>query len=1152
MMKRLLRFCHGFASKDRRQQGAHERAAGRSRHRLKNWVGLLLIAVLLLLSLDMVLTSPVPVFAAGAPPTNLVATGISAGQINLTWNDNSNGQTGFRIERCSNDAFEGTFDYWDVAAGVTAFSDTTTAVGNLYYYHVYASPKTPDSVPSNVVEVSTYAPAQPIVTVTHLSSNRVDLAWTSDPEASGTWSGGATFQVECATGNPITEWITIAASLTYPTTSYSDTTVAASTDYHYRVSATNVMGSSQSAPPTDVTTPSADASPEITVKWNGTEIVNLGSVIDFGNTEVEIEAVEVFTIENTGDAPLNLLGPGFKVVIGGDDALDFSVPAQPPSPILPNNSVPVAVTFRPSSPGQKTATVSIANDDPDGDENPYTFTIRGNATAPPAVIDVTRPSGWESWVVGSFQSITWDSFNVTGLIDIAISRDNGSTWAIIGNNTANDSEYLWIVTGPVTAQAIIKVSSVDAPSVFGESDPLIVVASEIKVSYNGVEIIAGDLFPSTVDGTDFGDVEANDGTTSREFTITNTGTANLDLTGYPATVVISGDLPLYFSVSKAAANDVLLPGGDATTFEITFDPKALGAFNAQITIESNDVDESPYTFAISGNGTPNPVPVAVDDAYSVNEDGILEVYAPGILSNDTDDDTLVAIHVAGPEHGILYRYGTDIDISIGYFRYTPAPDYCGPDSFTYKVYDGLAESNIATVSITVTAVNDAPVAENDGYVTNEDTTLVVLGVGILVNDIDVDGNFLTATVSGGVTHGTLTAFPGNGSFTYTPNANWFGTDSFTYKANDGTVDSNVAMVTITVYSVNDVPVVNDDTYTVAENGVLTVPAPGVLGNDTDADGVLTVIAYSNPARGTFIHNSNGNFTYTPNPNWNGTDYFTYLASDGELSIWATVSITVTSVTDTYTITASAGSNGSITPSGAVSVNDGVSQEFTVTPNTLYHVDTVTVDGSLASLTDGKYTFPNVTADHTITVTFAADKLTPTVTVTGGTFIYDGKPHQAKAKATGAGGVSVSGTFIFIYTGMGGTTYGPASKPPIDVGGYHVDISFISSDPNYANATGSGTIIIISATTALKITTASLPTGTVGVWYSTTLQASGGSNTGYTWSIVSGSIDRLTLDPPTGTISGKPTKASTLNFKVMVTDSSGNTATTSFAIKINSK
>src|SRR5207249_501527 len=102
-------------------------------------------------------------------------------------------------------------------------------------------------------------------------------------------------------------------------------------------------------------------------------------------------------------------------------------------------------------------------------------------------------------------------------------------------------------------------------------------------------------------------------------------------------------------------------------------------------------------------------------------------------------------------------------------------------------------------------------------------------------DTDVDGDTLTAVLVTGPTHGTL-SLSANGSFTYTPAANYNGSDSFTYKASDGQAFSNVATVSLTITPVNDPPVAADDSGSTAEDTPLTVSAPGVLGNDTDVEG----------------------------------------------------------------------------------------------------------------------------------------------------------------------------------------------------------------------------------------------------------------------------------------------------------------------------
>ena len=197
-----------------------------------------------------------------------------------------------------------------------------------------------------------------------------------------------------------------------------------------------------------------------------------------------------------------------------------------------------------------------------------------------------------------------------------------------------------------------------------------------------------------------------------------------------------------------------------------------------------------------------------------------------------------------------------------------------------------------TVESTSSTNNHPPVAADDSYSTNEDTTLTVAASGVLSNDIDADNNSLTATIVSSTSHGTLT-LNSNGGFTYTPAANYNGADSFTYKANDGTADSNVATVSITVTSVNDVPVVNNQSVTTAEDTAKSITLTG-----TDVEGSpLTFSVVSGPTHGA-LSGIAPNLTYTPAANYNGADSFTYQANDGyDNSNVATVSITVTSVND---------------------------------------------------------------------------------------------------------------------------------------------------------------------------------------------------------------------------------------------------------------
>src|SRR5439155_1567357 len=195
--------------------------------------------------------------------------------------------------------------------------------------------------------------------------------------------------------------------------------------------------------------------------------------------------------------------------------------------------------------------------------------------------------------------------------------------------------------------------------------------------------------------------------------------------------------------------------------------------------------------------------------------------------------------------------------SNGSFSYIPAGNYLGSDSFTYKANDGQADSAIATVSITITGVNDAPVAVNDSYTTAEDTTLDIVASGDLSNDSDVDADPLSPVLAI-VPSTTLFRSNSNGSFSYIPATNYLGSDSFTYKANDGQADSAIATVSITITGVNDAPVAVNDSYSTAEDITLNVVATGVLSNDSDVDGdTLSAVLVSGPANGSLTLNSNG-------------------------------------------------------------------------------------------------------------------------------------------------------------------------------------------------------------------------------------------------------------------------------------------------------
>ena len=194
---------------------------------------------------------------------------------------------------------------------------------------------------------------------------------------------------------------------------------------------------------------------------------------------------------------------------------------------------------------------------------------------------------------------------------------------------------------------------------------------------------------------------------------------------------------------------------------------------------------------------------------------------------------------------------------------------------------------------TRTRENAAPLAIDDLHVVAEDTVLTVAAPGVLGNDIDVDGDPLTAVVTSSPGHGVVT-LDANGRFVYTPDGNYSGADSFTYRTSDGTSHSNVATVNVLVTAVNDVPVATAENYNATADVALIVPAPGVLANDTDLDsGVLMAVLVKGPDHGTLLLNTNGSFAYTATGT-SQTDSFSYVASDGQsTSNVVTVSLAIT-------------------------------------------------------------------------------------------------------------------------------------------------------------------------------------------------------------------------------------------------------------------
>ena len=289
-------------------------------------------------------------------------------------------------------------------------------------------------------------------------------------------------------------------------------------------------------------------------------------------------------------------------------------------------------------------------------------------------------------------------------------------------------------------------------------------------------------------------------------------------------------------------------------------------------------------------GVVNNPPVAVDDVYSMDEDSVMSVTAPGVLSNDDDidGDPLTAVLESGTSNG-----GMTLEAD-GSFAYIPNLDFNGTDSFRYKAYDGNLNSNVVMVTITVNPVDDVPEALDDSVETLEDTSV---DIEVLENDTGEGDVPIIMVITDPPEYGTAVV-EGN-QIQYTSNAGFYGTDVFTYTVTDADGDSSTATVTVIVVAVNYPPIAGDDAFGVDEDVVLSVDVPGVLVNDSDSDGdPLTAVLASGTGSGNLTLNAGGSFTYEPNLDFNGTDTFTYKSTDGSSdSNTATVTITVNLVDD---------------------------------------------------------------------------------------------------------------------------------------------------------------------------------------------------------------------------------------------------------------
>jgi hypothetical protein len=657
------------------------------------------------------------------------------------------------------------------------------------------------------------------------------------------------------------------------------------------------------------------------------------------------------------------------------DGIGFSNEATISITVTAVNDAPVANDVSGSTNENRSIQLSITLDATDVDGDDLTYSIvsgvsNGTTSISGSTLTYTPDTNWNGTDTFTYKAND-------GLLD---SNTASGTITVSEVNDAPTTENVSVTTNEDTNVDVI----LSATDIEGSS----LTYSIVSNASNGSIALVGstaNYFPNNNwNGTDTFTYKANDGTDD-----SNISTATI-------TVVPVNDAPVTQNQSVSTNEDtavaltlsvVDVDNVQGMTRSIVSNPS-----NGSVVLSGSGNQTATYTPDVNWNGTDtftwkandgtdesntstvtitvaavNDTPTISDNTATLNEDATVDVTLSG---SDIEGDTLTFSVSTNPSNGTVVLSGTNNEVAT----YTPNTNYNGSDSFIYTANDGTVDSDSATIFLTVNAVNDAPTAEDITVSTNENR---MMQLSITLDGSDVDGDNLTYQIVESVSNGTLTDPSAGDTVTYTPGSNFNGTDTFTYKANDGTADSNTATVTITVTAVNDAPIALDITTSTNEDASVDVTLDG---SDVDGDSLTYSVVATNNGSVTI---SGSTATYTPDSNYNGTDTFTYNANDGTAdSNTASVTITVAAVNDAPVAQNVSGSTNEnrMSQLGVTLVATDVDGDDLTYSIVATNDGTVTVDGSTATYTpdsnfNGTDTFTYKANDGTV------DSNTATATIT---------------------------------------------------------------------------------------------------------------------------------------------------------------------------
>ena len=482
-----------------------------------------------------------------------------------------------------------------------------------------------------------------------------------------------------------------------------------------------------------------------------------------------------------------------------------------------------------------------------------------------------------------------------------------------------------------TATATLTINSMpDTPNAQNDEyqfqyNQTLVISAENGLLKNDVNIEPGNLTVNTtpvvnvqsgtlalnVDGSfsyqpdsDALDVDSFTYSVSNEQGLTSTAQVVLSKTGSNSPAEANDDEYTLLEDSPATMLNVLENDTDANgdTLTLTNVTNTIGSARIvnnriEYTPEPNYFGEVTLNYTISdgiADGTPaqssamatliiipvNDAPIAVADSAAMQEDA--SPILVDVLANDTDiDSDNLTITSVGTEFGSA----SIVDNKI---QYSSAPNTHGVAIVSYSVSDNNGAEATANLQVTISPVNDAPIANADSITITEDATATLINV--LSNDTDIDGDTLTLS-SASSDIGSVSIV--NSQIQYTPAENDNGTATVSYTITDGTQSAS-GILTVTITSVNDTPVANPDTATILEDAAPT--SINVIANDTDVDSDPLAISTASASTGS-VSVSGSNLVYTPEANFNGQAVVNYTLTDGTTTAAGVLTVTVTAVND---------------------------------------------------------------------------------------------------------------------------------------------------------------------------------------------------------------------------------------------------------------